>query len=142
MTTNILLFANIIILIFGIYYIIYKNKVTKDKFIETLIDNVNLQNINLENCFSKEVIDVYFDVLKNTNDWQTGSCVLENKKTKTSIWTSNEIQNRAFYSQDSEIKKELKVINDKLTKYDKILLDKIAKNYQNRESGLVTRFFL
>ena len=142
MTTTILLLANIIILIFGIYYIIYKNKVTKDKFIQTLIDNVNLQNINLENCFSKEVIDVYLDVLKNTNDWQIGNCVLENKQTKKSIWISNEIQNREFYSQDSETKKELEVINDKLTKYDKILLDKIAKSYQNRESGLVTRFFL
>ena len=46
MTTNILLLANIFILVFGIYFIIYKNKVTKDKFIQTLIDNVNLENIN------------------------------------------------------------------------------------------------
>ena len=82
MTTNILLLANIFILVFGIYFIIYKNKETKDKFIQTLIDNVNLDNINLDNCFSKEVIDVYLDVLKNTNDWQIGNCVLKNEKTK------------------------------------------------------------
>jgi hypothetical protein len=142
MIPNILLSANIIILIFGIYFIIYKNKVTKDKFIHTLIDNVNLENINLDNCFSKEVIDVYIDVLKNTNDWQLGNCVLENKKNRKSIWIANDIQNRAFYTQCDEIKKELELINNSLTKFDKILLEKIAISYKNRENGLVTRFFL
>jgi len=142
MITNILLLANILILVFGIYYIIHKNKVKKDKFIQTLIDNVNLQNINLDNCFSKEVIDVYLDVLKNTNDWQLGNCVLENKKLKKQIWISNEINSRGFYSNCSEEKIELEKINNNLTKFDKILLEKISISYRDRESGLVTRFFL
>ena len=142
MTTNILLLLNIFILVFGIYFIIYKNKVTKDKFIHTLIDNVNLENINLDNCFTKEVIDVYIDVLKNTNDWQIGNCVLKNDKTNIQIWTSNDIQNRGFYSQDKKKKKDLDSLNNSLTKFDKILLDKIANSYKNRENNLVTRFFL
>ena len=142
MTTNILLLLNIFILVFGIYFIIYKNKVTKDKFIHTLIDNVNLENINLDNCFTKEVIDVYIDVLKNTNDWQIGNCVLKNDKTNIQIWTSNDIQNRGFYSQDDSEKKDLDLLNNSLTKFDKILLDKIANSYKNRENNLVTRFFL
>ena len=141
MTTNILLLANIIILVFGIYYIIRKNKVTKDKFIQTLIDNVNLENINLDNCFTKEVIDVYLDVLKNTNDWELGTCVLENKKTNIKIWTSNDINNRGFYEGVRKTE-ENDLLNKSLTKYDKILLDKISNSYKNRESGLVTRFFL
>ena len=142
MTTNILLLLNIFILVFGIYFIIYKNKVTKDKFIHTLIDNVNLENINLDNCFTKEVIDVYIDVLKNTNDWQIGNCVLKNDKMNIQIWTSNDIQNRGFYSQDDSEKKDLDLLNNSLTKFDKILLDKIANSYKNRENNLVTRFFL
>lgn len=142
MITNILLLVNIFTLVFGIYYIIHKNKVTKDKFVQTLIDNVNLQNINLDNCFSKEVIDVYLDVLKNTNDWQIGNCVLENKKLKKQIWIANEINNRAFYSNCSEEKIELEKINNDLTKFDKILLEKISISYKDRENGLVTRFFL
>ena len=142
MITNILLLVNLFTLVFGIYYIIYKNKVTKDKFIQTLIDNVNLQNINLDNCFSKEVIDVYLDVLKNTNDWQIGNCVLENKKLKKQIWIANEINNRSFYSNCSDEKIELEKINNDLTKFDKILLEKISISYKDRENGLVTRFFL
>ncbi|WP_134339533.1 hypothetical protein [Flavobacterium psychrophilum] len=124
MTTNILLLLNIFILVFGIYFIVYKNKVAKDKFIQTLIDNVMLENINLDNCFSKEVIDVYIDVLKNTNDWQIGSCVLKNDKTNIQIWIANDIQNRGFYSQDNNVKKDLELLNNSLTKFDKILLDK------------------
>jgi hypothetical protein len=142
MTTNILLLANIFILVFGIYFIIYKNKVTTDKFIQTLIDNVNLENINLDNCFSKEVIDVYLDVLKNTNDWQIGNCVLKNEKTKQEIWIANSIDNRKFYTHNDELKKHLELINESLTKFDKILLDKIANSYKNRENNLVARFFL
>lgn len=142
MTTNILLLLNFFILVFGIYFIIYKNKVTKDKFIHMLIDNVNLENINLDNCFTKEVIDVYIDVLKNTNDWQIGNCILKNDKTNIQIWTSNDIQNRGFYSQDDSVKKDLDLLNNSLTKFDKILLDKIANSYKNRENNLVTRFFL
>ena len=142
MITNILLLANIFILVFGIYFIIYKNKVTKDKFIQTLIDNVNLENINLDNCFSKKVIDVYLDVLKNTNDWQIGNCVLKNYKTNIQIWTANDIENRCFYTHNDELKKDLELINESLTKFDKILLDKIANSYKNRENNLVTRFFL
>ena len=142
MTTNILLLANIFILVFGIYFIIYKNKVTKDKFIQTLIDNVNLENINLDNCFSKEVIDVYLDVLKNTNDWQIGNCTLKNEKTKQEIWIANSIDSRKFYTHNDELKNKLELINESLTKFDKILLDKIANSYKNRENILVTRFFL
>ena len=142
MITNILLLVNIFTLVFGIYYIIHKNKVTKDKFVQTLIDNVNLQNINLNNCFSKEVIDIYLDVLKNTNDWQLGNCVLENKKLKKQIWIANEINSRVFYSNCSDEKIELKKINNDLTKFDKILLEKISISYRDRESCLVTRFFL
>jgi len=142
MTTNILLLANIFILVFGIYFIIYKNKVTKDKFIQTLIDNVNLENINLDNCFSKEVIDVYLDVLKNTNDWQIGNCTLKNEKTKQEIWIANDIDNRKFYTHNDDLKKDLELINKSLTKFDKILLDKIANSYKNRENNLLTRFFL
>ena len=142
MTTNILLLANIFILVFGIYFIIYKNKVTKDKFIQTLIDNVNLENINLDNCFSKEVIDVYLDVLKNTNDWQIGNCTLKNEKTKQEIWIANSIDSRKFYTQKDELKNQFELINESLTKFDKILLDKIANSYKNRENNLVTRFFL
>jgi hypothetical protein len=142
MTTNILLLLNIFTLVFGIYFITYKNKVTKDKFIHTLIDNVNLVNINLDNCFSKEVIDIYIDVLKNTNDWQIGNCVLKNDKTNIQIWTANDIQNRGFYSQDDIVKKDLELLNNSLTKFDKILLDKISNSYNNRENNLVTRFFL
>ncbi len=142
MTTNILLLGNIFILVFGIYFIIYKNKVTKDKFIQTLIDNVNLENINLDNCFSKEVIDVYLDVLKNTNDWQIGNCTLKNEKTKQEIWIANDIDNRKFYTHNDDLKKDLELINESLTKFDKILLDKIANSYKNRENNLLTRFFL
>jgi hypothetical protein len=142
MITNILLLVNIFTLVFGIYYIIHKNKVTKDKFVQILIDNVNLQNINLDNCFSKEVIDVYLDVLKNTNDWQIGNCILENKKLKKQIWIANEINSRSFYSNCSYEKIELEKINNDLTKFDKILLEKISISYKDRENGLVTRFFL
>ena len=141
MITNILLLANISVLIFGIYYIIYKNKVTKDKFIQTLIDNVNLENINLDNCFSKPVVDVYVDVLKNTNNWMLKNCTLENQKTKMQIWTSNSIDSRGFYTQEKD-KNEIEMLNKNLTKFDKILLDKIATSYKNRENKLVTRFFL
>lgn len=142
MITNILLIANIFILLVGIYFIIHKNKVTKDKLIHTLIDNVNLENINLDNCFSKEVIDVYLDVLKNTNDWTLGNYTLENKKINKSIWIANDVNNRYFYTHNTDEKKNLENINNTLTKFDKILLEKIALSYKNMENGLVTRFFI
>jgi len=93
-----------------------------DKF----IDNINLENVNvaLSDCFSQEVIDVYKDVMENTNGWELKQCTLERKSDNTEIWAANDIENRRFHS--GENKEE---INKKLTHYDKLLLDKIVKEY-------------
>ena len=87
MTTNILLLANIFILIFGIY-------------------------------------------------------TLKNEKTKQEILIANSIDSRKFHTQNDELKNNIELINESLTKFDKILLEKIANSYKNRENNLVTRFFL
>jgi len=142
-TTNALIIANIILLIVGVIVIIRYNKIRREKFLEMLIDQINLENMCLVDCFSKDAIEVYLDIMKNPNGWSLKNCTLDRISDGTMIWAANELDSRRFYTHGSdEEKKAIEEKNKKLTHYDKVLFDKIVISFKNRQNKLVTKFFI
>lgn len=144
MVTNSLIILNIIILIVGIIVIIRYNKVRRAKFLEMLIEKINLENMGVLDCFSKDALNVYLSVLSETDRWTLTEHTLSKNGTDIAIWAANSIENRRFYNNQlsADAKKELEEKNQRLTYYDKILFDKIIQSYKNRQEKLVTKFFL
>tara|TARA_R110000796_G_scaffold73490_1_gene165267 strand:+ start:417 stop:842 length:426 start_codon:yes stop_codon:yes gene_type:complete len=139
---KVLLIVILITLIAGIALIIHVNKIRKNKFIEVLIDQIKLENINLTDCFSKDVVSFYLSVLKDTNKYSLNNCTLNRVNDDVMIWASNDIHNRRFYTHNEKKKKEVEDMNSKLTHYDKVLMDKVINSFKNRQDKLVTKFFL
>lgn len=144
MQTNFLILLNIVILIIGIIVIIRYNKIRREKFLELLIEKINLENMNVIDCFSKDALAVYLSVLGETNQWTLTEHTLSKNGTDLHIWAANTVDSRRFYNNQltEEAKKELEEKNLKLTYYDKVLFDKIIQSYKNRQTQLVTKFFL
>lgn len=144
MTTNTLVIANMILLIIGIIIIIRYNKVRREKFLEMIIAQINLDNMSLVDCFSKDALAVYMDIINNPNGWSLHNCTLDKISDGTKIWAANELDSRRFYanSMSDEEKKLIEAKNAKLTHYDKVLFDKIVKAYKDRQDKLVTKFFI
>ena len=140
-TLLLILIPNILFITISVYATNRIIKVKSKDLVESLIEKINIENLNLDNCLSKEVVNVYIDVLANTNDWSLISYQLVNKKLAISIWTANSITDREFHSIEGCTLNILEV-NKSLTKYDKLLLDKIVENYKNRESKLITKIFI
>lgn len=142
-TTNILILTNMALLLIGVIIIIRYNKVRREKFLEMIIQQINLENMGLIDCFSKDVIEVYLDILKNPNGWLLNEYALSKISDGTMIWAANDVYNRIFYTHgDDEVKNVIEEKNKKLTYYDKVLLDKIVESYKNRQDKLVTKFFI
>jgi len=137
-----LLIVNILILIAGIFYITRQNKVKIDRWLEVMVDRISLENIHLTDCFSKEVIELYLDVLKDTNKFSLTKHTLDKAGSKMRIWATNDWDSRRFYTQEKELETECKRLNDNLTHWDKILLDKLVTSFRDRQDKLVTKFFL
>lgn len=142
--TNTLIIANIILMIIGVIVIIRYNKVRREKFLEMIITQINLDNMSLVDCFSKDALAVYMDIINNPNGWSLIGCTLHKISDGTQIWAANELDSRQFYTSDfnDEVKKATQEKNAKLTHYDKVLFDKIVKAYRNRQDKLVTKFFI
>ena len=140
-TLLLIIIPNILFITISVYATNRIIKVKSKDLVESLIEKINIENLNLDNCLSKEVVNVYIDVLANTNDWSLISYQLVNKKLAISIWTANSITDREFHSIEGCTLNILEV-NKSLTKYDKLLLDKIVENYKNRESKLITKIFI
>jgi hypothetical protein len=137
-----LLIINLITLIVGIVVIIHVNKIRRNKWIEFMVDRISLENINLTDCFSKDVVSIYISVLNETNKFSLTDCLLKFSDSDIYIWASNSLENRRFYTHNEEKQKEVDEMNKKLTHYDKLLLDKLVKAFKNRQDKLVTKFFV
>lgn len=137
-----LLIANIFIVIIGIVINTRVSKIRKNKWIEFMVDKVTLENINPTDCFSKDVISFYLNVLKETNRYSLGNCILQEQGNEISVWAANDITSRRFYTHNTELAEQVKIMNNKLTCYDKILLDKLVQSFKSRQDKLVTKFFI
>tara|TARA_R110000851_G_scaffold142286_1_gene280730 strand:- start:12 stop:437 length:426 start_codon:yes stop_codon:yes gene_type:complete len=139
---KVLLIAILITLIGGIALIIYVNKIRQTKFIEVLVDQISLDNINLTDCFSKDVVSLYLGVLKDTNKYSLSDCTLNVSGDDVMIWSANDLDSRRFYTHNKSKQKEVEEMNSKLTHYDKLLMDKLVTAFKNRQEKLVTKFFV
>lgn len=138
----VLLIVNLIVLIAGIIVIVQVNKVRRNKWIEFMVDRISLENINLTDCFSKEVITLYLNVLNETNKYSLTNATLDVAGSKIMVWAANDMDSRRFYTHDDKLKESVEEMNKKLTHYDKLLLDKLVNAFRNRQDKLVTKFFV
>ncbi len=141
-TIIILLITNIFIVIIGIIINTRVSIIRKNKWIELMVDRITIENINLTDCFSKDVISLYLNVLKETNRYSLGDCLLKEEGNEITVWASNTIESRRFCTHDTELYEQVKEMNNKLTYYDKMLLDKLIQCFKNRQDKLVTKFFI
>lgn len=139
---KILLVTILITLIIGIAVIIYVNKIRRNKWIEFMVDRISIENINLTDCFTKEVVALYISILNETNKFTLTDHTLNVSDSDISIWACNDLDNRRFYTHNKEKQKEVDEMNSKLTYYDKLLLDKLIQAFKNRQDKLVTKFFV
>lgn len=139
---KILLVTILVTLIIGIALIIHVNKIRRNKWIEFMVDRISLDNINLTDCFSKEVVGLYIGILKDTNKYSLSAHTLDFSGSDIGIWAANSMENRRFYTTKDKKKKEVEEMNSKLTHYDKLLLDKLVNAFKNRQDKLVTKFFV
>lgn len=139
---KILLVTILVTLIIGIVVIIYVNKIRRNKWIEFIVDRIILENINLTDCFTKEVVALYISILNETNKFNLTEHTLNVSDSDISIWAANGLDSRGFHTHNKEKKDEVKEMNSKLTYYDKLLLDKLIQAFKNRQDKLVTKFFV
>jgi len=139
---KILLVTILITLIIGIAVIIYVNKTNKNKWIESMVNGVVLKNTKLSECFSKDVVNLYIDVLNDTNKYYLTEHTLIRSDSDICIWAANDIINRKFFSRNNSNEEQVAEMNSKLTYYDKILLDKLIQSIKSRQDKLVTKFFI
>lgn len=141
-TIIILSLLNIIILVISVVIISSTNKIKDKRWIELIIKKVDIENINLDNCFSEDIWAFYTSVLKETNKYILTEHTLGKTEDAIEIWAANDIYSRRFYTNDEELKDTVKKMNKNLTYYDRLLLDKLIQSFKNRQNKLVTKFFI
>lgn len=123
--------------------VLINDKLTDEKLIHSLIDKIHLEDSPFTKYFTKDVIDVYTDILKNPGGWMLDGCRLKNASGSIQIWAENRVINRRFIdysaSCDSE---EIKLKNERMTYYDKLLLDKLVTAIRDRQDVNVAKFFI
>jgi hypothetical protein len=137
-----LLIINLIVLVIGLIIMSNLTKIRREKWIESMIGRISLENINVTDCFSKEVLNFYLDVLKDTNKFEVTAHTLNKVGSEIQVWISNDVDSRRWYTHDVDSKEKVEELNKKLTIYDKMLLDRITNAIRERHDKLVTKFFL
>lgn len=141
-TIIILLTVNTVILIAGFIITTRINKSKQVEWIKIMVDKISLDNVNLSDCFSEDVVALYLDVLSETNKYSLAGCVLGKSNNPIMVWASNDMYSRRFYTHDKGKDKDVEEMNKKLTYYDKVLLDRIVTSFKTRQDKLVTKFFI
>lgn len=147
-TIYILFISIVIIFCINIIYTTRKLKITDNQLRKLLVDNMlqlytfstKKQETKLATLFHPKVLDVYRKLVANPNCAVLDYCTM--RVENDLIWTANETHNRRFYSYKDNEKKELELINNSLTTFDKLLLDKLYIAVKENTDTLVTRLFL
>ena len=106
-----------------------------------IIDKIDYKKIKKRDLFSPCVMDIYVKALENPVYFTYSYYTVDIVGSDIKIWTANEIDNRRFYTNNSSLKEEVKEMNSKLTKYDKIILDKLCSKVKQGELHLIDTFF-
>ena len=110
-----------------------------------MAEGIKFSNTEVEQCFSKDALDIYKSVITEPNKWYLTEHNLINDEKNIRIWASNGIELRKYCdSIGAVITTEPNVVhkNKALTYYDKILFDRIIKSYRERQPKLITKFFI
>lgn len=138
-----LLITIMLLVIITLILIIRLTRQSVDLFLKTIHDQINNKNTILTDCFSKDVLEIYLDILNNPNGWVLEQHILRRISDNMAIWAANDIHARNFFSHPAaNNSEEIEEKNSKLTYYDKVLLDKIVNSYKTRQDKLVTKFFM
>lgn len=106
-----------------------------------LIDKLDYKNLEKRDILSSDVMSLYVKALENPCAFSCDDYILSVGSEPIKVWATNEIISRAFYTHDSSLIDKVEEMNKKLTKYDKLLLDKICNRVKNGELHLINTFF-
>ena len=134
---------NTILLIITIILWIKKNNTAKLlasnlRFVEADIKDKEelIKEFKLNKLFSEVALNFYFDILNHSELYYIDEYCLgkEIGRQGISLWLSNGVWQRNFYTQNELLYEEVKEMNKKLTRYDHLLLDEIAKEFKKHQS--------
>jgi len=126
-----------------------RGKITDKQLSELLVDLMmkefdivkDKSNSQLTKLFHPKVIELYRQIIANPNCAIVDPFCL--KIHNTEIWIVNSVYDRRFYSHKLDTKEQLdKEINQFLSYYDKLLLDKLAKAIKANQDTMVTKLFI
>ena len=113
----------------------------KNELIFTLIDKLDYKKLDKRDILSSDVMLLYIKALEVPSRFSCDQHTLNIEGEKIKIWAANNINSRAFYTHDISLVDKVKEMNTKLTKYDKLLLDKICNRVKEGELHLINTFF-
>ena len=114
----------------------------KEEMVKFVIKKVSLKDLVGKKLFSKAVVDIYLDIMKNADKYVLSGTTLEIPNTKIQIWAANDVDSRRFYTHEDELKEEVDAKNKKLTYYDRVLLDRLITAIREGHNKMVTKFFI
>jgi hypothetical protein len=94
--------------------------------------------VDVISLFHPKVWDAYREYMNNPESWQSGYCTITNNKDV--VWAANDLDSRRFYSHTPH--EEYVIINNKLTHYDKMLLDHLVTAVKRREKMIALKLFI
>lgn len=138
---NILLTAILVVVVMSAM-LNFTGYVKKNTIIKNMTAKIDADSLIIADCFSEDVIQLYFDVMQNREKYFLGKCTFEKEGDTITVWASNDIYNRKFYTHDESKKEQVEQMNSKLTYFDKVLLDNIIKAIGDRNKKILTKVFL
>jgi hypothetical protein len=126
MTAIILLSIILLGILIIICQLVVRKESDRDFMIATILSKIDSnKSVDVFSLFHPKVWEIYQEYINNPESWRTAHCFITNGI--DSVWSENGISNRTFYG------KQYEGINEKLTHYDQLVLDKIVWAVKNRE---------
>ena len=122
-----------IVLVVAQFAIIFK---VKNELIFTLIDKLDYKKLDKRDILSSDVMSLYVKSLEKPCAFSCDGWTLSIGSEPIKVWATNELNSRAFYTHDTSLIDKVEEMNKKLTKYDKLLLDKICNRVKKGELHL------
>lgn len=142
MKTEIYLILLILFNIGVVFMFYYMRKIREKEIIKLLINSVDLTKLPTQDCFSQPAKDFYLKVISEPDKFTLTHHTLTHSDLSMSIWVANDVEHRRFYANYQDSQEEIDRKNAGLTYYDKVLFERIAKSFKQRNEKIVTKFFL
>jgi len=109
-----------------------------------LIDKIDYSKLSTRDLVSPDVMDIYILAVTNPEYFSCSKYTVDIVGRSYSIWTANSIESRRFYMpcfNNEKLSTQIDGMNEKLTIYDKHLLDNLCAKVKEGQLESLKLFF-